>query len=198
MQGSFEQRIVQLDAFRLGKAGQRKNVAMRHTSSALPHADCVGADAEGFSEDHPASEGSDQLVYGGDGVHGDIYSLPVSGVKRDFSEQTLHQSAEIIDLMVRIVSNQPIDIPGAPPPDVDAIFERLSLCAAQAGMSLSAACDVLGFTSARLFNHKDRATVPAMEMLRAFKRRFGVTIDWIVEGDDSGLTYQARQFLDLK
>ena len=193
--GFLEQRIIELEAVRAVRARRAEAAARRGRS--VQQAEQAGEGAQLLIENRPAVGDGSQRGYGGERGHGPIYSRQVSDVKSSISEQTLTSCADIIPFMVR-KQTAPAPAPEAlPPPDVEAVFARLDLCARRSDTTLSALVESLGFSTGRLFNHKDRHTVPAWEILRAFKRRFGVTVDWIVDGDESGLTVAARTFLGL-
>lgn len=145
-----------------------------------------------------APEGINELVYGPDSVHSRLYSHRVIDFNASIPERTVLTNVEILPLMARKStaqsdiedeSQRSVEVPVA---DIDAIFGRLQLLADTDGLSLTKATENLGITSERLFNHKTRKSIPSMDILRRFKRKYGVTIDWIVEGDESGLSRQAR------
>ena len=196
MRGGFlEQRIVELEAVRAVRVEKAEAAARR--GRAVQQAEQAGGGEQLLIESRPAVGDGSQRGYGGERVHVPISSRCVSDVKASISELTLTPCADIIPFMAR-KQTAPAPAPEAlPPPHNEALFARLDLCARRSDTTLSALAESLGFSSGRLFNHKDRHTVPAWEILRAFKRRFGVTVDWIVDGDESGLTVAARTFLGL-
>ena len=195
--GFLEQRVVQLDAVRARKAGEGEDVTRRHIPTHFPYVNCVGANTESAPEDGGAFECGDQLVDGGDRLHAPSILHFVRLVKRAFCSMTLWMGA---DKMLAMVKNaRTADTPPTIPPlGEEFAFSRVEFCAARAGKTVTAFGRDLGWdVNSRISQIKRRGQRIPKDMARYLKTKYGVTVDWIEDGDIGGLPVVAREFLGL-
>lgn len=194
----LEQPVVKLDTVRRCQAANANCVSRGDVSSGLPIRHGVRTNAEYWPEHCRTAEEVANLRYCIQVPHTKNYSHFVSAIKCGLSERT----KKVINIMMEVMKATKKDnLPAATPvdsmvPDVDAVFERINLIAEKSEYkSTRAMLIALGVNSPALYNHKRLKSLPTYTLLKPFKRRFGVDFDWLIEGDESGLSMEARKFL---
>lgn len=77
--------------------------------------------------------------------------------------------------------------------DIDRIADRLRIGRKVLGLKSSELCELTGIarnTYSQWENGKGR---PPLDMARVLRRQFGFTLDWLYEGDPSGLPMKLAQ-----
>ena len=190
--GALKQTVIDLDAFRGGQFRQPQMMARRNESAAVPNPEHIWSDAHHVGQMPPASKLRNQIVDVCDRVHGSPYLPDANTVKRIFLAWWCGMVAATRRLNPH---HAQINIP---PRGREHTWSRLAYVAVRDATTPTELSRMIGReNNSWISSGRSRGLDLPYEMLSFLRARYGITYDWMIDGEDSGLTVPARKFLGL-
>lgn len=189
---ALEECVRQIHPYGSASPRQRQQMSCRDAPANFP--DIHGAIAY---PGHPANsvgtpECGDHLVYGVDRLHAGMLLHFVSYVKHAFWRLTHFGRGDKMSFITK-AQTKPVPLP---PPGAEYAFARLDYVAWRGKTNPTELSREIGRdNSSWISAAKFRGTDIPWVMLRHIKKKYGVDYDWMSDGDEAGLTVDARKFL---